>query len=215
MGFSRQEYWSRLPFPPPGDLPNPGSNLDLLHCSWILYQLSHKESPSILEWVQFSSVQSLSCVPLFVTPWIAACQASLSFTISHSLLKFLSTELMMPSNQLIVCRLLSLPSVFPTIRVFSSESAPHIWWPKYWSFSVSPSNEYSGLISSRIDWFDLLAVQWTLKSLFQHNNLKASVLWRSNFTVQHCPRHHHPGSPALNTDSLPSEPPRKPWGQLE
>ena len=107
--------------------------------------------------------QSLGRVQLFATPWTAACQASLSFTISRSLLKFTSIELMMPSDHLIVCHLL-LPSVFPTIRVFSSESAPHIWWPKYWSFSVSPSSEYSRLISFKIDWFDFLAVQRTLKS---------------------------------------------------
>ena len=118
-------------------------------------------------------VRSLSCVWLFATPWTAAHQVSLSFTISQSLLKLMSVELMMPSNHLILCcRLLLLPSVFPSIRVFPSESALHIRWPKYWSFSfsISPSNEYSGLISFRMDWLDLLAVQGTLKSLFQHHS---------------------------------------------
>ena len=120
-------------------------------------------------------VQSLSRVQLFATPWTAACQASLSFTVSQSLLKLMSTESIIPSNHLILCcHLLLLPSVFPSIRVFSS----HIKWLKYWSFSfsISPSNEYSGLISFRIDWFDLLAVQGTLKSLLQHHSLNASIL---------------------------------------
>ena len=111
-------------------------------------------------------VQSLSCVWLFVTPWTAAHQASLSFTISQSLLKLLSIESVMPSNHLICCHpLLLLPSIFASIRVFSSEAALHIRWPKYWSssFSLSPSNEYSGLISFRIDWFDLPAIQETLR----------------------------------------------------
>ena len=121
---------------------------------------------------QFSSVQSLSRVRLFMTPWTAAHQASLSITISWSLLKLMSIKLVMSSNHLILSfPLLPLPSIFPSIRVFSSGSALHIRWPKYWSFSfsISPSNEYSGLISSRIDWFDLLAVQGTLKSLLQHH----------------------------------------------
>ena len=113
-------------------------------------------------------VQSLSCVQLFETPWTAALQAPLS-SIFRSLLKFMSIESGMLSNHLILCcPLLLLPSVFPSIRVFSSESALHIRWPKYWSFSISSSNEYSGLISLKIDWFDLLAVQGTLKSLLQH-----------------------------------------------
>ena len=107
--------------------------------------------------VQFNSVQSLSRVWLFATPWTAACQASLSITNSRSLLKLMSTELVMPSNHLILCcPLLLLPSIFPSIRVFSNESAPHIRWPKYQSLSISLSNEYSGLISFRINWFDLL-----------------------------------------------------------
>ena len=114
-------------------------------------------------------VQLLSHVQLFVTPWTAICQASLSFTISWNLLKLMSIELIMLSNHLILCRPLLLPpSVFPSIRIFSNESVLHIRWPKYWSFSISPSNEYSGLISFRIDRLDLLAVQGTLKSL-QHS----------------------------------------------
>ena len=131
---------------------------------------------------QFSSVQSLSHVRLFATPWIAACQASLSITNSQSLLKLMSIELVMPSNRLILCRpLLLLTSIFPSIRVFSNESALHIRWPKYWSFSfnISPSNVHPGLISFRIDWLDLLAVQGTLKSLLQHHSSKASILWCS------------------------------------
>ena len=122
-----------------------------------------------------------------MTLWTIACQASLSFIISWSLLKFMSIESVMPSNHLILCHLLLLlPSVFPNIRVFSNELALCIRWPKYWSFSssISPSNEYSGLISLRIDWFDLLAVQGTLKSLLQHHSLKASILQRSAFMVQ-------------------------------
>ena len=131
-------------------------------------------------------VQSLSCVWLFATPWTAACQASLSFTISRSLLKLMSIESMVPSNHLILCRpLLLLPSICPSIRVFSSESALHIRWPKYWSFNfnISPSNEYSGLISFRTDWFDLLSVQGTLKSLLQNHSSKASILRCSAFFV--------------------------------
>ena len=130
--------------------------------------------------VLFSSVQSLSHVQLFVTPWTAACQAILSITIYQSLIKLMSIESVMPSNHLILCHpLLLLTSIFPSIRVFSNESALPIRWPKYWSFSfsISPSNEYSGLISFRIDRFDLLAVQGTLKSLLQHHSSKAPVLW--------------------------------------
>ena len=118
--------------------------------------------------LQFSWVQPLSCVRLFATPWTAARQASLSFTISRSLLKLISIESVMPSNHLILCcPLLLLPSIFPSIRVFSNESVLRIRWLKYWSFSfnISPSKEYSGLISFRIEWFDLLAIQGTLKSL--------------------------------------------------
>ena len=133
-------------------------------------------------WVSFVIVvESLNCVWPFVTPRTAACQASLSFTISQSLLRLMSIELVMPSNHLILCHpLLLLPSIFPSIRVFSNELALRIRWPKYWrfsfSFSISPSNEYSGLISFRMDWFDLFAIQGTLKSLLQHHNLKASIL---------------------------------------
>ena len=117
----------------------------------------------------FQSVQLLSRVQLFATLWTAACQASLSITNSWSLLKLMSIESVMPSNHLILCRpLLLLPSIFPRIRVFSNESALRLRWPKYWSFSNSPSNEYSGLIFFRIDWLDLLAVHGTLKSLLQH-----------------------------------------------
>ena len=125
-----------------------------------------------------SSVQSLSHVQTFVTPWTAAHQASLSITNTRSLLKLKSIKLVMPSNHLILCcPLLLLPSVFPSIRVFSNEPVLCIKWPKYWSFScsISTSNEYSGLISSRIDWLDLLAVQGTLKSLLQHQSSKASI----------------------------------------
>ena len=126
--------------------------------------------------------QSLSHVQLFVTPWTAARQASLSFTISWSSLKLISIELVMPSNhQILCCSLLFLPSIFPSIKVFSNESALWIRWPKYWGFSFNPSNEYSGLISFRIDWFDLLAVQGTLKSLLQYHSSKASVLLHSIF----------------------------------
>jgi len=128
-------------------------------------------------------VQSLSCVWLFVTPWTAACRSPLFFTISQSLLKLMSIESVMLSNHFILCCLLFLLySIFPTIRVFSNESALCIRWPKYWSFSfsISPSNEYSGLISFRMDWFDLLAVQGTLKSLQQHIS-KASILQPSTF----------------------------------
>ena len=124
-----------------------------------------------------SSVQSLSHVQLFVTPWTAACQTFLSN--SQSLLKLMSIRSLMPSNHLILCcPLLLLPSIFPTIRVFSKESALHIRCPKYWhfNFSISPSSEHSGLISFRMDWLDLLAVQGTLKSLLQHHSSKASIL---------------------------------------
>ena len=126
-----------------------------------------------------SSVQSLSCVRLFATPWTAARQTSLSIINSWSLLKLISIESVMPSNHFNFCHpLLLLPSIFPSIRVFSNELTSYIWWPKDWtfSFSISPSNEYSGLISFRIDWFDLLVVQGTLKSLLQHHSSKPSVL---------------------------------------
>ena len=136
--------------------------------------------------LQFSSVQLLSFVQLFATPWTEAHQASLSFTNSRSLLKLTSIKSVMSSNHLILCRpLLLLPSVFPSIRVFSNESVLRSRWPKYWSFSfsISPSNEYSGLISFRMDWLDLLAVQGSHKSLLQHHSSKASILRPSAFFV--------------------------------
>ena len=129
-------------------------------------------------------IQSLSHVQLFATLWTAARQDSLSFTISWTLLQLMSTESVMSSNHLVLCHpLVLLPSIFLSIRVFSNESALRIRWPKYWSFSfsTSPSNEYSGLISFRIDWFDLLAVKGTLKSLLQHHSSKASILQHSTF----------------------------------
>ena len=136
--------------------------------------------------VQFISVQSLSHVRLFATPWTAACQASLSITNSWNPPKPVSIESVMPSNHLILCcPLFLLPSVFPSIRVFSNESALCIGWPKYWSFSfnISPSNERSGLISFRMDWLDILAIQGTLKSLLQHHSSKALILQCSAFFI--------------------------------
>ena len=133
-----------------------------------------------------SSVQSLSRVRLFATPGTAAHQASLSFTISQIFLKLMLIELVMPSNHLILCNpLLLLPSIFPSIRVFSNKSVLRIRWPKYWSFrfSISPSKEHPGLISFRMDWLDLLAVQETLKSRLQHYSSKASILWCSAFFI--------------------------------
>ena len=161
-----------------GIFPTQGSNPGLPHCTRILHQLSYQGSPCF--W--FSSVHSLSCVRLFVTPWTAARQASLSITNSQSLLKLRSIESVMPSNHLILCRPL-LPSVFPSVRVFTNESALCIRWPKYWSFSFSfsPSNEYSWPISFRMDWLDLLAVQGTVKSLLQHHSSEASILQCSAF----------------------------------
>ena len=146
--------------------------LIMIHCCYIIIS---------------QSVQSLSHVWLFATPWTAACKASLSITNSQSLLKLMSIELGMPSNHLILCRSLLLPSIFTSIRVLSNESVLHIRWPKYWNFSfnISPSNEYSGLISFRMDWWGLLAIQGTLKSLLQHHNSKASVFRLSAlFVVQ-------------------------------
>ena len=139
-----------------------------------------------LELTYIHSVQSLSCVRLVATPWTAAHQASLSIINSRSLLKLMSIESVMPSNHLILCcPLLLLPSIFPSIRVFSNQSVLCIRWPKYWNFSlsISPANEYSGLISFRMDWLDLLAVQGTLKSLLQHHSSKALILWHSVFFI--------------------------------
>ena len=144
--------------------------LHLLHWQVILYHLGSPRAP-------ISSVQSLSCVQLFVTPWTAAHQPSLSFTNYQSFLKLMSIKSVMPSNHLtLCCPLLLLPSIFPSIRVFSNESIG-IRWPKYWSssFSINPSNEYSGVISFRMGWFNLLADQGKLKSLLQHRNSKASI----------------------------------------
>ena len=135
---------------------------------------------------QLSSVQWLSRVRLFVIPWNAACQASLSITNSWSSLKRMNIKLIMSFNHLTLCRpLVLLPSIFPSIRVISNESVLHIRWPNYWSFSfsISPSNAYSGLISFRMDWLDLLAVQGTPKSLLQHHSSKASILLRSAFFI--------------------------------
>ena len=148
-------------------------------------KFNNKKGIPCKELWQFSSVQLLSYVQLFVTPWTAACQASLSITNSWSLPKLMSIELVMPANHLILCHsLLLLPSIFPSIRVFSNESALRIRWPKYWSFSfnISPPNEHPGVIS-RIDWLDLLAVQGTLKSFLQHHSSEASVLWHSAFFI--------------------------------
>ena len=162
-------------------------NLALLCCNnWCLKGWKVHGIPWSGKWVllKISSVQSLSCVWLFATSRTAACQASLSITNSWPLLKLMSIESVMPSNHLILCLPLLLPpSIFPSIRVFSSESVLRIRWPKHWSFSfsISPSNEYSGLISFRMDWVDLLAVQGTLKSLLQHHNSKVPILQCSAF----------------------------------
>ena len=156
-------------------------------CSNFLFLLGHQSN-----WLRVHSydltlpfvVQSLSHVRFFTTPWTAAYQVSLSFIISWSLLKLMSIESVMPSNHLILCcPLLLLPSVFPSIKIFSDESILHIRWPKNWSFSISPSNEYSGLISLRIDWLDLLAVQGTLKSFLQQHSSNTSILRCSAFLV--------------------------------
>ena len=165
-------------------LPSIWSSISLLifclHIYWFSAYLSITDKRHS---VQFSSVQSFSHVQLFVTPWTAPCQASLSITSSRSLFKLMSVESVIPSNHLILCHpLLLQPSIFHTIRVFSNESL-HIRWPHYWSFSfsISPSNEYSGLISFKIDWFALLAIQGTLKNLLQHHSSKASILQCSIF----------------------------------
>ena len=138
---------------------------------------SQESAAVVLLGTQFSSVQPLSHVQLFATPWTVARQASLSITNSQSSFKFMSIESVMPSNDLTFCRPLLLPSIFPSIRVFSNESVLRIRWPKYrsFSFSISPSNEYLGLISFRMDWLDLLAVQGILKNLLQHHSSKASI----------------------------------------
>ena len=181
MGFSRQEYWSGLPFPSPGTFLTQGSNPGLLRYRQILYHLSYQGSPQIY----YSSVQSLSCVWLFVTPWTVARQASCPSP-THGVY----------SNSYPLCQwchptisfchlLLLLLSHLPSIRVFSNESVPRIRWPKYWSFTftISPSNEYLGLISFRMDWLALLAVQGTLMSLLQHHSSKASIFQCSTFFI--------------------------------
>ena len=145
----------------------------------------------LLEWrnksvyIQFGSGQSVSCVQLFATPWTAPCQASLSITSSWSLLKLMFIESVMTSNHLILCHPLLRRSIFPSIRVFSNESVLYIRWTKYWSFSfnISPSNEYAGLISFRMDWLDFLTVQGILKSLLQHHSSKVSILQCSAFFI--------------------------------
>ena len=146
---------------------------------------SHLLTKSVCGFLSFSSVQSLSHLWLFATPWTAARQAFLSITNSQSPPKPMSIVSVMPSNHLVLCHpLLLLPSIFPSIRVFSNESAVRIRWPKYWSFSfnISPSNEHPGLISFRMDWWDLLAVQGSLESLLQHHSSKASILRCSTFS---------------------------------
>ena len=173
-----------------GIFPTQMSNPCLLHRRKILYTEPPFYIPStnyLITNMIFSSVQSFSCVLLFATPWIAERQASLSITISWSSLKLMSIESVMPSSHLILHHPLLLPPIPPSIRVFSNESALHIRWPKYWSFSFSiiPSKEYPGLMAFRMDWLDLLAVQGTLKSLLQHHSSKTSILQRSAFfTVQ-------------------------------
>ena len=157
---------------------------------------------------QLSSVQLLSCARLFATPWSAACQASLSITNSWSLLKLMSIELVMPSNHLILCRSLLPPSIFPNLRVFSNESVLCIRWLKDWSFSfnISPSNEHSGMISFRMDWLDLIAVQGTLKRLLQHHSSKASIFKHSAFFIVQLS---HPYMTTGKTIALTSTSPQK------
>ena len=149
--------------------------------------------------ITLSSVQLPSCVWLFMTPWTAAHQASLSIASSWSLLKLMSIQSVMSSSHLILCHPFLLPSVFPSIRVLSNESVLHIRWPEYWrfSFSISPFNEYSGLISFRIDWFDLCAFHGTLKSFLQHHSSKASILWCSVFLMVQL-LHYHSFKISLN-----------------
>ena len=163
------------------------SLLFTFHCSdWVSSNiLSSRSHMCSSVSPQFSSLQSLSHVWLFATPGTVARQASLSITNSQSLPGLMSSKLVMPSSHLILCPFLLLLSIFPSIRVSSSESVLHIRWPKYWSFSfsISPSNEYSGLISFKMDWLDLLAVQRSFKSLLQHHSSKASILWCSAFFI--------------------------------
>ena len=164
MNFPRQEYWSGLPFPAPGDLPEPGVKPMSLVSRALAGSFFTSWATGDTNICNVVVVQSFSCVWLFVTPWTAACQVPFSFIVSWSLLKFMSIKSVMLSNHVILCCPLLLPSSFPA-SVFSSEPALHIRWPNCRSFSISPSNEYSGLISFRIDWFNILAVQGTLKCL--------------------------------------------------
>ena len=193
MGFPRQEYWNRLPFPSSGVFLTQGSNSSLLPWHADSLPLSHQGSPVMIYYFPF--IQSYlrwslpSCLPLNFSSVPQLCLtlcnpmdcSTPGFLVHHhpqSLPKLKSMESVIPSDHLILCHSLLLPSVFPSIRVFSKESFLHIRWPKYWSFSFSssPSNEYSGLISFRVDWIDFLAVQGTLKSLLQHHSSKASIL---------------------------------------
>ena len=171
MKFSRQESWSKLPYPSPEYILNPRSKPVSLTSPVLVGGFFTTSATNC-------SIQSLSCVRLSVTPWTATHQTSLSITNSQSLLKLMSIVSVMPSSHLILSRPLLLPPILASIRVFSKESALRISWPKYWSFSfsISPSNEYAGLISFKMDWLDFLAVQGTLKSLLQHHSSKASVL---------------------------------------
>ena len=167
-----------------------------------LYQIITLHTLNIYTFIsQFVFVQSLSCIWLFVTPLTASRQAPLSFTLSQSLLRFTSIESVMLSNHLILCRpLILLPSVFPRIRIFSNESALHVTWPKYWSFSISPTNEYSGLTSFRTDWFDRLAVQGTLKSLTCFMEFFKKKSWGNPLVAQWLGLQ---GSTAADADSIP------------
>ena len=179
MGFPRQEYWNGLLFPSPRDLHDSG----IKFTSFAFPALAGVFFTTEPQGIQFSHSVMFNSV----IRWTAAHPASLIITNSQSLLKLKSIKSMRPSNHLILCHPLLLPSIFASIRVFSNEPALHIRWPKYWSFSfnISPSNGYLGLISLRMDWLDLLAVQGTLKSLLQHHSSKASILWCSAFfTVQ-------------------------------
>ena len=187
MGFYRQEYWHGLPFPPPGGLPDQGIEPESPVSAYLAGRFfNHRATLEAVRIYVVAVVQSPSCVQLFVTPWTTACQASVSLIISQSLPKFMSIEFVVPFNHLILWYpLLLLSSIFPSLRVFSSESVLYIRWPKYWnfSFSISHSSEYSGLISFGIDWFDLFAVHGILKNLLQHHSSKASVLWHSVFFI--------------------------------
>ena len=183
MGFFRQEYWSVLPFPYLGHLPGLEIKSTSTSLAGKFFTTEPPGKPKESLALQFSSVQSLSHIRIFVTPWIAARQASLSIMNSHSSLKLMPIESVMPSSHLILCHPLLLPPIPPKIGVISNESTLRMRRPKYWSFSFSssPSKEHPGLTSFTMDWLDLLAVQGTLKSLLQHYSSKASILRRSPF----------------------------------